>query len=349
MTPIPPTPPTPRFTLPCLKLPARMWPVKWTALRQIGAVLATVALIAAFAGAFAILRGAGPRGQLASGPAATATATDTPTATPTPAPTATATPIPLHPNVVVTQNQDVRPACIDPTNAYTVVLANNGDVAANWHVDIPALVTLRPPSGPAVQPLFSPRSSSPYWAQAQPADGSVAPGQTASFVMAPDWAMPCGGTTYHAAVKLSFPSGASEPDIPLTYAGTGPAPYSQIDMLSPTSPTTSITLPCPAVFGDMPQSFIVAFKNSGNATAYPFIDVSKEHAGGGFGWADIPSTVENPPNEPVSSWLYPGETWTYTIQPHKYVLCDGTVYHVYLNFNLAQMTQLNITISVTFH
>jgi hypothetical protein len=118
-------------------------------------------------------------------------------------------------------------------------------------------------------------------------------------------------------------------------------------MLTPAPPTTSITLPCPAT-GATPQSFVVAFKNSGNATAYPFWDVTKEQAGAGFGWADTPSIVEDPPNEPVSTWLYAGETWTVTVQPHKYVLCDGTIYHFYLGFNLAQMTQQANTISVTF-
>jgi hypothetical protein len=336
-------------------LPALAWPFKWTGLRQIGAVLAIVALTAAFLGAFQLLRGSGggygtgsgKTVQVASGPAATATATDTPTATPTPAPTATATPVPPHPNVVVTQNQDMRPACVDPTNSYTVVLANNGDVAASWHVDIPTVQVLVPPSRPAGQPLFSPRSSSPWWAWAQPTDGSVAPGQTASFTMNPDWGMPCGGTTYHASIQLTFPSGASEPDIPLTYAGIGPLPYSQIDLVGS---STDLSQPCPDPTAT-PPPFVIAFKNSGNATAYPTnLDTFQDHVGGAP-WALITNEAMNPPNPPGQNagWLFAGQTWTLTVQPHAGVLCTGTVYHVYLHFNLAQGTSQTITVNVTFH
>jgi hypothetical protein len=236
----------------------------------------------------------------------------------------------------------MRPACIDETAAYTVVLANDGNVAANWHVDIPVVVVERAPSGPAGQPLSSPRSASPYWAQAQPADGSVAPGQTASFVMVPVWAMPCGGTTYHAAVKLSFPSGASEPDIPLTYAGTGPARYSQVGL---TVGSTSMPQPCPAASAT-PAQFTFAIKNIGNYTAYPYVDVYQDYVGAAT-WASISSIVEDPPNA-VSTWIYSGQTWTVTVQPHAGVQCGGAVYHVYIRINNAQGTSDLITINVTF-
>jgi hypothetical protein len=342
MTPTPPTPPSPRFRLPRIKLPAIAWPVAWTGVRRIGAVVATVALIAAFIGTFALLRGGGLRGQAAAGLAATPTATDTPTATPTPAPTATATPIPLHPNVVVTQNQDVRPACIDPTNAYTVVLANNGDVAANWHVDIPALVTLRPPSGPTGQPLLSPRSSSPFWAQVQPADGSVAPGQTASFTMSPDWAMPCGGTTYHASVKLSFPSGATEPDIPLTYAGTGPAAYAQIVLVAG---NLNMTQPCPAS-GTAPQPFTFAIKNIGNAAAWPSGNGPSQN-GPPDPWIKGPDWTVVPPNPQNPTAISPGQTWTYTITPVVGVHCAAT-YHYFEYVNTPQGTKDTFDFSLTF-
>jgi hypothetical protein len=354
MRPAPPSPetPSPRKKLPSIKLPSK---------RQVAAVLATVMLIAGFIGAFQVVRGGAHTLRLASGPAATATAagasTLPPTATaagaptlspaPTITPVPTVTPVPLTAAIHVTQNQDMRPACLDNAAPYTVALFNAGNVAANWHVDIPMFATgLVSPSDPSArpQPLNSPLSSSPFWATANPQDGSVAPGQTASFVMTPAVQIPCGGTTYHASVQLSFPSGVSQADIQLTYAGTGPAPYSHVVLVSG---ILNLTQPCPAS-GSAPPTFTFAIQNTGNATAYPSIDTSKDNIGINP-WADVPSVTPDPPNPAVSTWLFAGETWTVTVAPRAGVHCDGTVYHVYVYINNAQGTSETMTFTDTFH
>jgi hypothetical protein len=112
----------------------------------------------------------------------------------------------------------MRPACLDDPAPYTVVLYNAGNVTAKWHVDIPEFVGQAPRGSAAeTQRLTGPLSSSPYWATVKPQDGSIAPGQTASFVVTLMWAMPCNGNRYHASVQLSFPPGTSQADIPLRY------------------------------------------------------------------------------------------------------------------------------------
>jgi hypothetical protein len=208
-------------------------------------------------------------------------------------------------------------------------------------VNIPAY-TGQSATGPTArpQPLFSPRSGSPFWAAANPSDGSVAPGQTASFVMTPSWPMPCGGTTYHASVQLSFPSGASQADIPLTYDGTGPAPYSKVVLVSG---NVTMTQPCPTG-GSAPPPFTFAIKNTGNATAYVSVDNSKDRVGvqPWAGW----SVTYDPPNPPVTTWLYAGGTWTVAISPQAGVQC-GAAYHTYLYINNTQGTSVTTT-TMTF-
>lgn len=340
--PVSPKSPSPRKRLPGQHL--------------VASVLATALLVAAFAGVFAfVVRGAGNtpnRLRAASGPFATSTAEVTVTGTAisgsAPSPTATTAsgggPGQQTGQVRVTKNQDMRPACVDDTAPYTVTLLNVGTVTASWHVYIPAVVEpafIGPATGP--QPLSSPLASYPYWADVKPQDGSVAPGQTASFVMTPRWAMPCGGTTYHGAVQLSFPSGITQPDIPLTYAGTGPARYSKVVLVSG---SLTMTQPCPAS-GAAPAPFTFAFKNTGNYKAYPSIDTGKDDIGLHH-WADIQSVTSDSPSADLH-WLYPGETWTVVIAPSSLVSCDGPIYHTYVYISNAQGTQETITITDTFH
>jgi hypothetical protein len=340
-------PDTPESPSPRKKLPS---------FRQISRILALTLVAVMLIGALQVVRGATNTQGLASGPAATATITVTDTGTAgtttsdltpglTPAPTAASggNPGTQTGTVRVTQNQDMRPACLGNSTPYTVLLYNAGTVAANWHVNIPEFIGLAPGKPIAgMQPLSSPLSTTPYWANVNPQDGSVAPGQTASFVMSPVWAIPCDGTSYKAAVQLRFPSGTAQADIPLTYAGTGPAPYSNVVLVSGTPNMTQL---CPAS-GAAPAPFTFAIKNIGNAIAVPVVDNTKETIGINP-WATGQITAD--PQEPVSSWLYAGQTWTVTITPRVGVSCGGAVYHIYVDINNTQGTSQTLTFTVTFN
>jgi hypothetical protein len=219
-------------------------------------------------------------------------------------------------------------------------LFNAGTVSANWNVNVPAVVIGSVPGNS--RPLIAPLSSSPFWAEAAPPSGSVAPGQTASFLMTVYFGMPCGTTLYHATVQLSFPAGVSQPDIPLTFGGTGPARYSNVILVSGSLTNTAA---CPPS-GVAPEPFTFAITNTGNYFAVPTIDNTKDTVGI-KPWAN--GQVVADPQEPVSSWLYPGETWTVTISPIAGVLCNGTVYHIYVNIHNADGTNKTITITDTFN
>lgn len=319
--------------------------------------LAVALVITGFVGAFLVVHGAGNSPHLASGPAATATTamtaittttggtvsptgTTTPGLTPVPTATSGDSSQPVA-DVRVTKNQDMRLACLDDSAPYTVTLYNAGNVAANWHVNVPGV--FGDVTNPGSQPLISPLSSYPFWADPSPQDGTVAPGQTVNFVMNVRWSVPCSGSMYHAAVQLSFPSGASQADIPLTYAGTGPAPYSNVVLVSG---SLSMTEACPAS-GSAPAPFTFAIKNTGNYKNSPSVDNTKDEIGLHL-WADVTSfTID--PQEPDTHWLYPGETWTFTLAPSPYVRCDGTVYHIYVFVSNIQGTTQAITITDTFH
>jgi hypothetical protein len=321
-------------------------------LRPIFAVLLTALVVAGFVGTLLVLGGRSHMSIAASEPVTTATATtmmttttDTPIPTLTPNPTLTATPVPPIADIRVTQNQNMRPSCLDNTAPYTVVLFNAGNVAANWHVVVPlftgsfsAMVSSRSTRS---QPLMIPRSAAPYWAVVTPQEGSITPGQTASFVMNPQTAMPCGGASEHASVQLSFPSGASQAAIPLTYMGTGSVPHSNVVLVSGSQ---TITEPCPTG-GATPAPFIFALKNTGNGTAYLSIDNTKENIGINP-WASVAVTY-NPSNLPVPTWLYAGETWTVTIAPSHLVQC-GMSYHIYVYINNTQGDSSTMTFTDTF-
>lgn len=328
--------------------------------RLLATVLATVSLIGLFAGVL-VMRGLGNTPRVASGPYATATtdtsatlatATETtvdgtPVPGATPRPTAGGTTGQQTGAVRVTQNQDERQQCMNDPTPYTVTLFNSGSVTANWHVNIPEFTGMVPSGGPAAgsRPLNSPLipgSSSPYWASVNPQDGTVAPGQTASFVVTLIWSMPCKGSVYHASVQLSFPSGGSQTDIPLTYAGTGPVPNSNVVLASG---RLNITEACPAS-GAAPAPFTFAIKNIGNGIAYPSVDTLKDTVGPNP-WASV-QIVEDPV-EPVGSWLYPGETWTVTVSPRVGVRCDGTVYHTYVYITDTQGADSTMTFTDTFN
>lgn len=297
------------------------------------AVVLVIGLVVMFTGVFQMLRGAAGTPHQASGPYATATTSDssttTDTALGTPVPGATPPPTTSASAqtgaVRVTQNQDMRPACVDNTAPYTVMLFNGGHVTANWHVNIPT----------------SPVDTYPYWATANPQDGSVAPGQTANFVMTLVWHMPCGGTVYHASVQLSFPAGTTQADIPLTYAGTGPAPNSNVVLVSGNLNTTEA---CPAS-GVAPTPYTIAFKNMGNGIATLEMDTSKERVGANY-WANIQVTRD--PEGVNPNLFYPGQTWTITIVPQAGVLCDGTVYHAYVLITDTQGKQTTMTFTDVF-
>ncbi len=328
---------------------------KPSTIRLVATGLVTGLLVVAFAGVL-VVRGIGNTPRLASGPAATATTlttTATDVATPdtsTPAPGTTPLPTTSAGNpgtqtgaVRVTQNQDELSCVLDDPTPYTVMLFNGGNVTANWHVYVPAVYGTVS-GGPVVlsQPLAGPLSSYPYWADANPQDGSVAPGQTASFVMTAHYGMPCGSTLYKAAVQLHFPSGTSQADIPLTFGGTGPARYSNVVLVSG---SLNMTEACPAS-GVAPAPYTFAIKNTGNYFAVPYAVVPETGLGGRY-WTDT-QYVEDP-QEPVSTWLYPGETWTFTISPTAGLNCGGASYSFELQINNAQGTSTSMTFTDTFN
>ena len=337
------TPPTPQGPSPHKKLPH---------IGLIFTVLLVALVVLGFVGTLQVLGSRAQMHVVASGTVATTTSisTATTTSTPIPSPTlypeSTPTTVAFNADIRVTQNQNMRPSCMDAPALYTVAMLNAGDVTANWHVAIPFFSATFAPVKPSnaatkAQPLMFPHSSTPFWASASPQEGSIAPGQTASFVINPLTAMPCGGASYDASVQLSFPSGASQADIPLTYAGTGPVPHSNVVLVSGSQ---NITEPCPTG-GTAPSPFTFAIKNTGNGTAYPSI---------GFGndyikltpWASL-SVTYNPSNPPVSTWLFAGETWTVTVTPVSIVKC-GQVYHIYVYINNTQGESSTMTFTDTF-
>ncbi len=318
--------------------------------------LAIVLIVAVLVGLLQIARGAGNTPRQASGPmptataaiasttsatGATVTANDTPAPGSTPPPTATNNPPAPTADVRVTQNQNERQPCLNDPVPYTVTLFNAGTVSANWHVYIPVNIGLAP-GGPnsGSQPLVSLPSSSPVWATAAPYDGSIAPGQSDRFVMTPIGAMPCGSTLYKAKVLLSFPSGGSQADIPLTFGGTGPAPYSNVVLASGSQTGTEV---CPAS-GD-PDPFTFAITNTGNYQAGQAIYETQYLGANGY-WAGTSVTVDPP--GPVPTLMYPGQIWTITVSPHAGISCTGIPYYVYIQINNAQGTTTTLTFTYTF-
>lgn len=273
--------------------------------------------------------------QTASGPATattdqTAIATTTGSATvsstsstgPTPTPSATE-----RNDVRVTQNQNFNPQCSNGnTPTWSVQLTNVGTMTVSWRVVFPIIQN----------------SDKPYWGTAQPGSGSLGPGQSSSFMMSQSGGLiPCGGDTYKASVHLTYPAGSWQPDLPLTYAGVGPVPMSNVVL---TSGALNNTEPCPAS-GVAPAPFTFTIQNTGDAIAYPNIYTHDEIVAN-F-WANE-SYVYNPPNPAVASWLYPGETWTVTVSPRAGVLCDGTVYHIYLDITDPRKVYQTMTFTYTF-
>src|SRR6185437_7892007 len=105
--------------------------------------LAVVALLASFLVVFQLVR-AGNGNKANTGPAietltpADASPSAQPEGTATLAPSPTAAP---HPGVRITQNQDMRPLCVEDPRPYTVKLTNNGASSANWSVVFPVVQT----------------------------------------------------------------------------------------------------------------------------------------------------------------------------------------------------------------
>jgi len=131
-------------------------------------------------------------GRTYSDPTFTPTDTATPTATPTTTPTAP------HPNLVVSQNQDAISECIGGAT-YMITIDNlSGNVPVTW------------------QFVPTEYSDATPWAHSSPPSGTLAAGQGASAITVSlqSW-IQC-YVTYHATLRLSFPIGGSQPDIPLT-------------------------------------------------------------------------------------------------------------------------------------
>lgn len=334
-------PPDSASTLPTVPVPPSPRKKRLT-IRVILSAIAVVLIVAVLLGALQMVRGASATHRADAQPNATATsaltsndatATDTPTAgTPTPRPrprpAATSTPAPQIGPVKIIQNQDVRPTCVDNPTPYTVVLRNTGSEIANWHVTIGALF--------ASKISAIPRAPA-YWASVSPQSGSVAPGQLANFTMTVQWPIPCSGNRYIASVQLDFPSGATQPDLVLTYAGTGPEPYADVVVVSG---TLNFTQPCP-VGGAAPSPFTFAIKNNGNY--YAGITIVAQDLIGSNVWATLQRSKDPP--QPDTDFITAGQTWTITVSPRADVSCAGTVYHVYVytDFNNTKYSTITFT------
>lgn len=195
------------------------------------------------------------------------------------------------------------------------------------------------------QVVFPPLKSdnATAWGTAQPSSGSLAPGQSSSFAMSQYGGLiPCGGDTYTAAVRLTYPAGNWQPELPLTYAGVGPVPMSNVVVVSGQLNNLEA---CPAS-GVAPAPITFAVQNTGDAIAYSTVDNTKDTIGPKY-WANLPIDY-NPPNPPVGDWMYPGETWTVTVSPLAGVLCNGTVYHIYLYINDQRKPSQTMTFTYTF-
>jgi len=162
-----------------------------------------------------------------------------------------------------------------------------------------------------------------------------------SFVMNPLVGLPCeGAPALHASVQVKFASQVTQPDIPLTYSGTGPSPHSNVVLASG---SLTVTQTCPTG-GATPPPVIVAIKNIGNGIAYPFFETNGWVAGGV--WASS-STAYDPANPAVTTWIYPNETWTISILPSPLVQC-GSTYYFYIHINSTQGVESTMTVADTF-
>jgi hypothetical protein len=287
--------------------------------------LAVVALLASFLVVFQMAR-AGDGNKANTGPVTgrlTPTSGDAspsaqPEGTTTLAPSPTAAP---HLGMRITQNQDMRPLCVEDPRPYTVKLTNNGASSANWSIVFPVVQAnvqqAKQITGSASSPMspHSPSSASPVWGVATPANGTLAAGQTASFSINVVWGMPCGGTTYRATVKVS-----GQADLPLTYAGTGPARYSNVVVTANENYMES----CPDGVAP-PPPYTVSLKNTGNYRAYIFFLVIETTPLGDRWVVPMP--------DPASSWIEANGTMTITMTPQSWITCNGKTYNVRVTAN----------------
>jgi hypothetical protein len=157
--------------------------------------------------------------------------------------------------------------------------------------------------------------------------------------------IPCGNDIYKASVHLTYPAGSWQPDLPLTYVGVGPIPMSKVVL---TSGSLTNAAACPAS-GVAPAPFTFAIENIG--TAYGWTDVYTKDDISPTNlnlWANM-STSFNPPQNPaITTALTPNETETVTISPLVGVLCNGTVYHVYVGINDQREPSQTMTFTYTF-
>jgi hypothetical protein len=300
--------------------------------------LSVVALLASFFAVFQLVR-AGDTNTISKRPA---TGTLTPAASSPsaqPEETATLAPSPTtapRQGVRITQNQDVRPLCVEDPKPYSVKLTNNGSSSANWSVVFPVAPTVaqqaKQITGSASPPMspHSLTSASPVWGVATPANGTLAAGQTASFSINVLWGMPCGGTTYRATVKVG-----GQTDLPLTYAGTGPARYSNIVVTANQNYTES----CPGGVAP-PPPYTVSLKNTGNYRAYISFIIGETTPLGDPWVIPVPN--------PSSSWIEGNGTMTLTMSPHSWIACNGHTYNVRMQANsgTGQMQEISLSDTV---
>jgi hypothetical protein len=164
---------------------------------------------------------------------------------------------------------------------------------------------------------------------ATPANGTLAAGQSASFSINVLWAMPCGGTTYHASVKVG-----GQADLSLTYAGTGAARFSNIVVTANQNYTES----CPGGVAP-PPPYTISLKNTGNYRAYISFIIGETTPLGDPWVIPVP--------DPSSSWIEANGTMNLTMSPHSWIACNGHTYGVRMQANSGTGQVQEITLSDT--
>jgi hypothetical protein len=278
---------------------------------RVAAPLATSVLVVGFFAAFAAARGAHPPSQPGSALDGTAEPTAAPTASDPATPTVAAGAQPVY--VRVTANQDYRFSCLDRAFNYEVTLRNVSDVAVGWQIAFP----------------YTPQADRyPYWAGVGPKDdasptasGTIAAEQSANLLVWPQAGYPCAGVTYHTTIHLRLPAGRSQPDLHLTYAGSGPEPFVHLAVIH----NQNYSERC--VDGVAPPpTYMVTLQNTGNTRANIQPLPVEEGPLAGQWWAVVGTTS-------ATWWIEANSTMDLVITPKSWIGCGANTYHVKVGAN----------------
>jgi len=244
----------------------------------------------------------------------------TPTVTETATPAATATGAPPMAYLRVTQNQDLRFSCLTPKYNYDVTLLNTGGATVNWQISIPYT-----PLDVADGPRY------PYWVGVGPGGdatpvtgGTLGAGKSTTFKMWPQGRYPCAGQTYHATIHAKAADGHVQPDLTLTYAGSGPDLYQHLVVNQNQTYTES------CVNGATPPpSYTAAITDTGNERAFPEELPVETNNGSQYGTPSLQGQIYLTPGQ---TWIDAGQTVNITVSPQSWIGCAPGTYHFKIVF-----------------